>query len=120
MRGKHIYLSVASLPSSHTFNSMLASLSPRLPDAYLVTRIARRTSESYVHTVFISCLMVVLGFPEKFVVTSCTIGKPFIWHSVIPASPKPLAGHVEKPAEDFRGPNNCFESRDKFDMSRYL
>ena len=40
-----------SLPSNHAFNSSLASLSPRLTNAYLVTRVVRcRQRESRAHT----------------------------------------------------------------------
>ena len=42
---------VLSLPSNHAFNSSLASLCPRLTDAYLVTRVVQHISprESYAH-----------------------------------------------------------------------
>ena len=60
MRGQTIFSMVVenrglSLPSNHAFNSMLASVSPRLTDAYLVTRVVQfRHCESYVHA---SCLV---------------------------------------------------------------
>ncbi|KIM62904.1 hypothetical protein SCLCIDRAFT_1214704, partial [Scleroderma citrinum Foug A] len=59
-----------SLPNNHAFNSSLASLAPRLTNAYLVTRVVRCVS----------------GFPNLGVnessttMTLCTIKKPFVWY----------------------------------------
>lgn len=59
-----------SLPSNHTFNSLLASLSPRLPNAYLVTRVVRCFPESS-------------GLDannSSSPMSLCTIAKPLVLH----------------------------------------
>ena len=53
---------ILSLPSSDALKSLLASLSTRLTDRYLVTRVIRS------------------DFPDSTITSLCDIAKPFIWY----------------------------------------
>ena len=62
-----------SLPDNHAFKSFLASLSARLTNAYLATRIVRLVPSGKSNR----CLMV--GTKNSSTMSLCTIAKPLVW-----------------------------------------
>ena len=77
-----------SLPTKHAFNSLLASLSPRHTNAYLITRIDR-----WVPTEELMCANVSISSVSECqlldwvptddcstIIILCTVAKPFVWH----------------------------------------
>ena len=89
-----------SLPSNHTFHSLLASLSPRFTNKYLVTRVVQCRRGEYCVGILglVSDGRLVWGPNVGTTMTFCTIRKPFVWHLDVtpPASIHRLGGHSGK------------------------